>query len=117
MRDRHIFKILTVEQWNKFKSEGAFQGSPVDLEDGYIHLSRASQIKATLDKWYGEYARIVILEIDSQRVDSDLKYEISRGGAEFPHLFTVFPLKAVGKIWEISPENGQYNVPLDLKAN
>ena len=117
MRDRFIFKILTPAQWRNFQLNEQFLGSPVDLEDGYIHMSRASQLKATLDKWYADHQHVTILEVDSQLINTGLKYEISRGGAEFPHLFAALPLKAIGNIWEISAKDRQYSLPSDLKAN
>ena len=94
MRDRFIFKILTLAQWSDFQLNEQFLGSPVDLDDGYIHMSRASQLKATLDKWYADHQHVILLEVDSQTINSELKYEMSRGGAEFPHLFAALPLKA-----------------------
>ena len=117
MRDRYIYKVMTSDQWQGFRESGQFMGSPVDLADGFVHMSRASQLKATLDKWYSDQGHVVLLQIDSAEIEADLKYEISRGGAEFPHLFAPLPLTAVGKTWDVSPKAGQYNLPEDLKAN
>ena len=117
MRDLYIYKVLTPDQWSKFQAKGQFMGSPVDLADGYVHMSCASQLKETMDKWYADQERVFILQIESSQIEADLKYEVSRGGAEFPHLFAALPLTAVGKTWEVSHEAGRYSLPIDLKAN
>lgn len=117
MKDRYIFKVLTRDQWARFQADKVFTGSPVDLADGYIHMSCEAQLKETMDKWYADQESVFILEIDSGMVTGDLKYEVSRGGAEFPHLFADLPLSAVGKVWDISAKDGSYDLPDDLKAS
>ena len=116
-RDRYIYKVLTPEQWSSFQTGGVFTGSPVDLQDGYIHLSCAGQLKATLDKWYAQYADVVLLQVEAAKINTHLKYEVSRGGAEFPHLFADLPMSAVGRVWLVSPDKGVYRLPEDLKAD
>ena len=116
-RDRYIFKALTPQQWAAFQNRALFTGSPVDLADGYIHMSCASQLKGTLDKWYADQKEVVLLQIDAQVVAADLKYEVSRGGAEFPHLYADLPMTAVRQVWVVSPDAGVYRLPSDLKAN
>ena len=116
-RDRYIYKALTPQQWAGFQKSALFTGSPVDLEDGYIHMSCASQLKATLDKWYADQTQVALLQIDAQAIAGDLKYEVSRGGAEFPHLYADLPMSAVGQVWVVSPDAGVYTLPSDLKAN
>jgi len=104
-RDRYIYKVLTGEQWRKFQQDAVFKGSPVDVADGFIHLSCAHQLKGTMDKWYAGQAEVVLLQVDASKLGEALKYEVSRGGAEFPHLFAVLPLSVIGKQWLASPEN------------
>lgn len=116
-RDDYIYKVLTSIQWARFQADKIFTGSPVDVQDGFIHLSCASQLKATLDKWYAEQAEVALLEIQAAKIEAHLKYEISRGGAEFPHLFADLPMTAVGRVWLVSPDNGVYRLPDDLKAD
>jgi uncharacterized protein (DUF952 family) len=103
-RDRYIYKALTPQQWAEFQTHAIFTGSPVDLADGYIHMSCAAQLKATLDKWYAELTEVILLQIEASVIAADLKYEVSRGGAEFPHLFADLPMTAVGQVWVVSPE-------------
>ncbi len=116
-RDRYIYKVLTPDQWADFQARSIFTGSPVDIADGYIHMSCASQLKETLDKWYADQAEIVLLRIEASAVEADLKYEISRGGAEFPHLFADLPRSAVKQVWLVSPDAAVYRLPDDLTAN
>ena len=89
------FKILTAEQWAQFEAEGIFHGAPVDLADGYIHLSAADQVQGTLDKHFVGQAGLVIAEVDLEILGDDIRWELSRGGALFPHLYGALPMKAV----------------------
>jgi uncharacterized protein (DUF952 family) len=115
-RDRYIYKVLTLEQWTSFQADTVFRGSPVDISDGYIHMSCVPELKATLDKWYADQATVVLLQIEAAAIETDLKYEVSRGGAEFPHLFADLPLTAVGTVWLASPDAGVYRLPTDLDS-
>jgi uncharacterized protein (DUF952 family) len=116
-RDRYIYKVLTLDQWTDFQANNVFTGSPVDLVDGYIHMSCAAQLKETLDKWYKDQVKVALLKIEAAVIERDLKYEVSRGGAEFPHLFADLPMSAVGQVWLVSPDAGVYRLPTDLTAN
>jgi ornithine lipid ester-linked acyl 2-hydroxylase len=89
------FKILTAEQWLCFQAEGEFNGAPVDLADGYIHLSAADQVQGTLDKHFAGQAGLVIAEIDLAMLGDAVRWEVSRGGALFPHVYGVLPMAAV----------------------
>lgn len=116
-RDAYIYKALTLDQWAGFQAGRVFTGSPVDLADGFIHMSCAAQLKETLDKWYADQPKVALLEIEAASIEADLKYEISRGGAEFPHLFADLPLSSVGTVWLVSPDAGVYTLPKDLTGN
>ena len=89
------FKILTADQWAQFQSDGMFHGAPVDLADGYIHLSAADQVQGTLDKHFAGQTGLVIAEIDLEMLDDLVKWEVSRGGALFPHVYGAIPMAAV----------------------
>ena len=116
-RDKYIYKALTQPQWAGFQNSILFTGSPADLADGFIHLSCADQLKATLDKWYADQKEVALLQIEAEFIAADLKYEISRGGAAFPHLYADLPMTAVRQVWVVSPDAGVYRLPSDLKAN
>ena len=91
----NAYKILTAQQWAEFQSSGAFQGAPVDLADGYIHLSTADQLEETLAKHFAGQNDLIIAEIDLSGFGAALKWEVSRGGAMFPHLYAPLPMSAV----------------------
>jgi uncharacterized protein (DUF952 family) len=82
-----IFKILTAEQWQGFQREGWFEGAAVDLKDGYIHFSTAAQLPETLSKHFADTADLILAAAETDALDDALKWEPSRGGALFPHLY------------------------------
>jgi uncharacterized protein (DUF952 family) len=89
------YKILTADQWAQFQCEGVFTGAPVDLADGYIHMSTADQLDETLAKHFAGQTGLVIATIDLTLLGDALKWEVSRGGALFPHYFEALPMAAV----------------------
>lgn len=89
------FKVLTAQQWAAFARDGEFAGAPVDLADGYIHMSTAGQLGETLAKHFAGQRGLVIAEIDLCGFGNTLRWEVSRGGAQFPHLYAPLPLAAV----------------------
>ena len=89
------YKIFTAEQWTQFEADGVFHGAPVDLADGYIHLSAADQLQGTLDKHFAGQTGLVIAEVDLAALGSTVKWEVSRGDALFPHIYGSLPMAAV----------------------
>ncbi|GHC80169.1 DUF952 domain-containing protein [Limoniibacter endophyticus] len=93
---RIIYKITERDAWALAQESGSFDGSPVDLQDGFIHFSTATQVKETAAKHFAGQTNLVLLAIDSLCLDQDaLRYEPSRGGALFPHLYGPLPVHAV----------------------
>jgi uncharacterized protein (DUF952 family) len=97
------FKIFTADQWAQFEADGLFHGAPIDLADGYIHMSTADQLAETLAKHFAGQDGLVVAEIDLAGFGDALKWEESRGGALFPHLYAPLPMTAVIKVAE-TPE-------------
>ena len=89
------FKIFTAGQWADFLAAGLFHGAPVDLADGYIHMSTADQLDETLARHFAGQSDLMIAEIDLTDFDDTLRWEVSRGGALFPHLYAPLPMAAV----------------------
>ena len=89
------FKILTASQWAQFSADGVFHGAPVDLADGYIHLSTQDQVQGTLDKHFPGQKGLVIAEVDLTLLIDIIKWEVSRGGALFPHIYGALPMAAI----------------------
>lgn len=89
------FKILTAAEWAVFQAAGRFDGSPADLADGFIHLSAADQVESTLARHYAGQRGLVVAEVDLDALGEAVRWEDSRGGALFPHLYGTLPLSAV----------------------
>ena len=92
--DDPLYKVLRASEWQEAQKQGAFAGSPDDLRDGFVHLSTRAQLAGTLHRHFTGETGLVILELAADRLD-DVKWEPSRDGALFPHLYGVLPLDAV----------------------
>lgn len=97
-----IYKICHSSQWSEAEKAGVFEGALVDLLDGFIHFSSAEQVEETASKHFAGKRDLVLAAIDPARLGNTLKFEPSRGGDLFPHLYGSLPMSAV--IWsEILP--------------
>lgn len=83
----HIFKILPRALWAAAEKAGVFNGAGIDITDGYIHFSTANQMRETASKHFVGQADLVLVAVDENKLGSALKYEVSRGGDLFPHLY------------------------------
>src|SRR5271166_2292026 len=90
-----VFKILATEEWRAAEAAGAFAGAAVDLADGYIHFSTAEQAPETAAKWFAGRDDLTLVAVDAETLVADLRWEPSRGGALFPHLYAALPMSAV----------------------
>jgi uncharacterized protein (DUF952 family) len=93
-----IYKIVAVEEWREAEQAGRFSGSAVDLADGYIHLSTATQVAETAAKHFAGRGDLLLVAVDEAALGRQLRYEASRGGALFPHLYGPLPLSAVLRV-------------------
>lgn len=93
-RPASAFKILSRADWRAALAEGAYEGSPVDHADGYIHLSAADQLAGTAAKHYAGQADLMLVEVDLAALGETLVWEPSRGGALFPHIYGPLPVAA-----------------------
>ncbi|WP_242095789.1 MULTISPECIES: DUF952 domain-containing protein [unclassified Sphingomonas] len=89
------YKVLTAEQMATLERDGNFAGAPVDLADGYIHLSTAAQLTETVDKHFAGQTDLHVAAVDLGAFGETLKWEESRGGQLFPHLYGPLPLETV----------------------
>lgn len=105
-----IYKIFRRAEWDFLKSHGRTTGAPIDVADGYIHFSTAAQVTETAAKHFAGQGDLVLVALDSDALGPELKWEPSRGGALFPHLYremriedvawdTSLPLGATGHIF------------------
>jgi len=90
-----IYKIVTGEAWIAAEAQGSFDGAPVDLADGFIHFSTAEQLRETAAKHFAGMKGLLLVAVDPEAFGEALKWEVSRGGALFPHLYGQLPMSAV----------------------
>jgi uncharacterized protein (DUF952 family) len=93
-----VYKICTAVLWAEAEREHVFRGAPVDFADGYIHFSTAAQVAETLTKHFSGQTDLLLVEVDTARLGEALKWEPSRGGALFPHLYGLLDLAAVNRL-------------------
>lgn len=92
-----IYKICPAALWREAEREGVFRGAPVDLQDGYIHFSTAAQVVETAAKHFTGQDNLLLIAVDDATLGDALRYEPSRGGALFPHLYA--PLDPAAAAW------------------
>ncbi len=90
-----VYKILRGPEWAELRAAGATLGAPVDLADGYVHLSAAGQVRATAAKHFAGEDDLWLLAVDEAALGAPLRWEAARGGQDFPHLYAPLPLAAV----------------------
>lgn len=90
-----IYKIVPRVLWQQAELQGRFLGAPVDIADGFIHFSTAEQVRETAAKHFAGVDNLLFIAIDGASLGDGLKYEVSRGGALFPHLYGALPLTSV----------------------
>ncbi len=87
-----IYKILRAPEWASFQSQGTTLGAPIDLSDGFIHFSTAQQVRETAARHFAGEAELFLLAFDADVLGDALKWEPSRGGDLFPHLYRALDL-------------------------
>jgi uncharacterized protein (DUF952 family) len=90
-----VYKIAPRSLWTAAEASGAFAGSPVDHADGFIHFSTADQARDTAARHFAGQADLLLVAVDPVALGDALRWEPSRGGALFPHLYGPLPLEAV----------------------
>ena len=87
MNLKYIFKIVDIDEWKKAKDSGTYSGSSKDIEDGFIHFSGEDQVKGTLEKYYSKQENLVLLKVETLKLDH-LIWEQASDGNMFPHLYS-----------------------------
>lgn len=93
-----IYKILPRFEWEAARAEGRFKGSAVDLQDGYIHFSTGAQAQETARRHFLGQAELVVLEVEADDLGPALRWEPSRGGDLFPHLYGELDVRLVRRV-------------------
>ncbi len=102
-----IYKIEDREVWNNARISGSYNGAAIDIEDGFIHFSTASQSRETAAKHFDQRKGLIIAAIDPRMLGDELKWEVSRANALFPHYYGVLDMAAV---------IATYDLPLDASG-
>ena len=89
-----IYKILLPSEWARFEEQERFDGSPFDLESGFVHCSSREQVGATATRVFPDEPLLIVVALDEQRLD-DVRWEPAPDGESFPHVYGDLPLDAV----------------------
>ena len=112
-----IYKLVDPRVWAEAMAAGVFKGVGVDIDDGYIHLSTAAQLAGTLEKWFTDFDRLALIEVDAAHFGDELVWEKSRGGELFPHLYDELPMIAVRTVRLLRKgDEGGWLLPDDLST-
>jgi uncharacterized protein (DUF952 family) len=104
---RLVYKIVPATLWRAAEKDGVFRGAPVDLADGFIHFSTAGQAQETADKHFRGQADLLLVTVDADALGDAMKWEVSRGGALFPHLHALLPTSAALSVASIPDGAGK----------
>ena len=107
-----IYKICPRALWRDAERQGRFTGAPVDVADGFIHFSTAAQVAETAARHFDGQDDLLLVAVEGDRLGDALRYEASRGGDLFPHLYGDLPLSAVVSVEEIPlGPDGRHSFP------
>ncbi len=110
-----IYKIVPAALWRAAVGAGSFSGAGVDLVDGYIHFSTAAQVRDTAAKHFADVPELLIVAVDASALAPALRWEPSRGGDLFPHLYQDLPLGAVQWVEPLPVNaNGRHEFPASM---
>ena len=101
-----IYKIFRAEEYAEFVSKGETLGAPIDRADGYVHFSTADQAEENVAKHFAGETGLKLLKVDADALEAYLKWEPSRGGALFPHLYRALRASDVLSAHDLKLENG-----------
>ena len=93
-----IYKIFRADEWSTLQADGVTDGAPIDVADGYVHFSTAEQAQETAAKHFAGEEGLVLLALQAEALGDDLKWEPSRGGQLFPHLYRALRIEDV--LWD-----------------
>jgi uncharacterized protein (DUF952 family) len=112
---RTIYKICPASAWREAERQGVYRGSADDLRDGFIHFSSASQVAGTARKYFARQTGLFLIAVDAAALGDALRWEPSRGGELFPHLYGELDLGAVTAIMDLRARSDGYHDIPELK--
>lgn len=109
-----IYKIFRADEWAALQANGETRGAPVDIADGFVHFSTAEQVAETAAKHFAKAEGLTLLALQSDALGDALKWEESRGGALFPHLYRELRLADVVWAKPLPLVDGAHRFPDDV---
>jgi uncharacterized protein (DUF952 family) len=109
-----VYKIVPETAWRRAETAGVFSGSPVDIEDGFIHFSTAAQAPETAAKHFKGQTNLLLVAVDAADLGDALRHEPARGGELFPHLYGPLPMTAVRWVRPLLTDAAGHHVFTDL---
>lgn len=106
-----IYKIFRKAEWDELVEKGETAGAPIDLEDGYIHFSSAETVAETAALHFKDQDELILAACDPATLGADLKWEESRGGTPFPHLYRKLLMTDVVDHWPLALSGGRHLFP------
>ncbi|MGI9516937.1 MAG: DUF952 domain-containing protein [Pirellulaceae bacterium] len=94
-----VYKILDANLWESARQAGSFQGAGIDVQDGFIHLSAADQVQETARLYFAGQSNLVLVEFDADQLGDGLRWEASRDGQKFPHVYGEIPVQLASNVW------------------
>ena len=113
--DNQIYKVLTIDEWALAQTSGVII-TELDKKDGFVHLSTATQLNATLSLYFSKEESVVLLQIDNTQIHNKLKFETAappgNRTSSFPHYYGDLNTKTVSKMWNLN--RGAFEIPIEV---
>ncbi len=113
--DNQIYKVLTIDEWALAQTSGVII-TELDKKDGFVHLSTATQLNATLSLYFSKEESVALLQIDNTQIQNKLKFEASappgNRTSSFPHYYGDLNIKTVSKMWNLN--RGAFEIPIEV---
>jgi len=109
-----IYKIFRTQEWALLETQGETLGAPIDIEDGYVHFSTKDQVRETAAKHFQGEDGLILLALETEALEPELKWEPSRGGALFPHLYRALTTQDVLWARALPLVDGTHHFPEDM---
>ena len=109
-----LYKIMSKQEWAAAQVRGIYEGSDVDMKDGFIHLSAAHQVRTTVQRHFEGKADLLLISVREESLGQSLKWEASRGGDPFPHIYGALKLDTISEVIPLPLVNGAHQFPEGL---
>lgn len=115
---KRLYKVLAKSEWESAVESGSFSGCGIDLTDGFIHLSDGGQVVSTVQRYFANQSGLLLITFDSSQFATDLKWEPSRDGALFPHVYGEIPTDSAVDVWSLGiDKDGKHVFPEHLRES